>query len=324
MRSPSCPAVLGGIAAASTGQGGAAGIGAAGQQTARNLLLRYTQTQESAADQAALRYLDATGQSAAGLLRILERLKDQEIASGLSNVSPMARSHPLTESRIDVMRRHVGRSSHGIGIAGSSGDQRRHDRMVAKLQGFLDHPNRTLSRYGEGERSVPGRYARAIALHRMGLHDDAVAIMDSLIREQPGDAYFHELKGQILMEAGRISDSVGPYRQAVRLMPSEPLIQAGLARSLLALEDQGATQEALSLLIQSTRRDRDFAEGWRQLAIAYGRLGDTGNSALALAEQAMAQGSQAAAREQARRAMHHLPEGSPSWVRAQDIDRAAR
>ena len=36
------------------------------------------------------------------------------------------------------------------------------------------------------------------------------------IAEHPEDPYFHELKGQILFENGRIAESIGPYREAMR------------------------------------------------------------------------------------------------------------
>ena len=42
-------------------------------------------------------------------------------------------------------------------------------------------------------------------------------------------------------------------------------------------------------------------------------------AALSLAETAMARGDTAEARNQADRAMKQLPEGSPAWLRAQDI-----
>ena len=66
-------------------------------------------------------------------------------------------------------------------------------------------------------------------------------------------------------------------------------------------------------------RNRD---AWHQLSIAYGRDGQLPMAALALAEKAAATsgpGARRQARQQAQRAMQGLPEGSPPWLRAQDI-----
>jgi predicted Zn-dependent protease len=55
------------------------------------------------------------------------------------------------------------------------------------------------------------------------------------------------------------------------------------------------------------------------LAVAHGRNNNIGEAALALAEQAMAEGRRPEALGQAQRALRLLPQGSPSWLRAQDI-----
>ena len=58
---------------------------------------------------------------------------------------------------------------------------------------------------------------------------------------------------------------------------------------------------------------------WRLLAVAHGREGRVGEAALALAEQAMVDGRRMDAAQQATRAMRLLKEGTPGWLRAQDL-----
>ncbi|HEY6336051.1 MAG TPA: peptidase M48, partial [Alphaproteobacteria bacterium] len=55
----------------------------------------------------------------------------------------------------------------------------------------------------------------------------------------------------------------------------------------------------------------------------YGRQGDEGRTALALAEQALTEGRYPDAKGQAKRAQKLLPAGSPGALRAQDIQEAA-
>jgi predicted Zn-dependent protease len=59
---------------------------------------------------------------------------------------------------------------------------------------------------------------------------------------------------------------------------------------------------------------------WRQLAIAYGRMDKHGLVSHALAEEAMLNGDYRNAGRLALRAMKVLPNGSPEWLRAQDIE----
>ena len=66
-----------------------------------------------------------------------------------------------------------------------------------------------------------------------------------------------------------------------------------------------------------------MAAAWRLLAITYGRDGQMGMAALALAEQAWTEGRREDARHQAERAEKQLVKTAPAWRRAQDIKRAA-
>jgi predicted Zn-dependent protease len=58
---------------------------------------------------------------------------------------------------------------------------------------------------------------------------------------------------------------------------------------------------------------------WRLLSIAYGRNGEPGMAALALAEAAAARGDRDEAKQKAAAAQTLLRSGTPSWLRAQDI-----
>ena len=62
---------------------------------------------------------------------------------------------------------------------------------------------------------------------------------------------------------------------------------------------------------------------WRLTAIAHGRNGDVGMTALALAESALARGHGKEARQQAVRAQKILTENSAGWLRAGDVEQAA-
>jgi len=62
-----------------------------------------------------------------------------------------------------------------------------------------------------------------------------------------------------------------------------------------------------------------MADGYSQLAMAYGRKGDLAEADLAAAQAAFASGDYRTARDLATRAKTRFPTGSPGWVRADDI-----
>ena len=96
--------------------------------------------------------------------------------------------------------------------------------MVVKLQAFLLDPRDVLQRY-QADDTLLGRYAKAIALYRLPDLPAALEAVDGLIAEYPDDPYFHELKGQMLFENGRIEEAIPPYRQAVALRPDASLAE---------------------------------------------------------------------------------------------------
>jgi predicted Zn-dependent protease len=283
-------------------------------------LLSYTRGQEGAADQAAVTYLNRAGYSPKGLLSFMKVLQGQEALLS-DNQDPYLRTHPLTQSRINYLRSAVDKSPH----TGSGPPERlriKHERMVAKLDGFLQQPSETLREY-KGKTSVPGRYARAIAHYRDADLEKALTMVNGLIEEYPDDPYFHELKGQMLYEHGRIAKALPAYEQAVKLDPKAPLLRLGLARTQVQLNDPALNGPALRNLQRVLSAESDNASAWRLRAIAHGRSGDKGRTAWALAEARLAQGALKDAVQQAERALALLQEHTPPWLRAQDIKREA-
>jgi predicted Zn-dependent protease len=309
-----------GIATGSAQAGGAIVLG--GGELARQGIFGFSRAQESAADQAALRYLELTGQSARGMAEFLVFMdKQEQLIVGRQPI--YLRTHPLTRNRINHVLNQLTTSRF------SDTPVRRefaemHRRMIAKLWGFLRPTARTLNRYKGGDNSVEARYARAIAYYRIPDLAKALPLVDGLIAEQPKDPYFQELKGQILFENGRGGEAIGPYDKAVRLLPNSALLRIGLARALIEQGDPSLTKRALAHLKEAVRLENENPFAWSQLAIAYGRDRQFGMSALALAEAALARGNKKEARSQAKRAVKRLKPGSSGRLRAEDIQRAAR
>jgi predicted Zn-dependent protease len=306
-------------AASSAGGGihGGNNSGPAVGVTERSLLL-YSRTQESAADQAATVFLDRSRISTRGLLTFSEMLLQRERVAGL-RPDPYLRTHPLTQDRVAFLQHHVDVSPYSNTPVAPQLEVM-HQRMLAKLYGFID-PGQAFRKYPASDNSLPARYARAIAYYKSGNPQQGLSILDGLIRENPNDPYFHELRGQILFENQRIAESVPAYEKAVALLPSSNLLKIGLAQSLIELNDATRTQQALKLLNSVSDEERNTSY-WRLVAVAYDRLGNVGMRLLAQAELGYARGKagRGEALQNARRAMQTLPKGSPGWQRAQDIE----
>ncbi len=311
--------LLGIGAALLTGRGDAGvAIGASGYDLAVRDFLSFSRAQESAADQAALAYLDRTGLSARGLLSFFEVLENQELLPASQQVEYL-RTHPLTRDRIRAVRAHVERSRHSDKSAPPQ-QQEQFQRMHAKLEGYLA-PVRALRRFGVDDPTIAARYGRAIALYRRGDLGAALSAIDALVAQEPNNPFFHELKAQVLFENGRIAQAVPEYERTVRLLPDNGLLRMALARAVLEYRDRdpAGLDEAIGHLQVALQQERRSPQVWRLFATAYGRRGDRGLTAYALAEEAVLRGDIALAKQQAERAQQLLPRGSPAWLRAEDI-----
>ncbi len=292
-----------------------------GQDLALKGLLSYSRGQEQAADQSAVRLLKATQQSPRGLLEFMSILGDQEMLMS-SRQDPYLRTHPLTEDRIIFLEESYARSPYANKPA-SPDMVAGHARVRAKLIGFL-MPGRVARTYPRTDKSVPARYARAIAYFRRQDLKRALPQMDELIAEMPNDPYFHELKGQMLFENGRVAEALPEYQIAVEMLPNTPQIRLALAQVMIELNTRQYDEAALDHLEKVLKAEPRNAFAWRLAAIAHGRLGDKGMTSLALAEGALSRNRPREAREQAARALHLLPKNSPSWLQAQDVSVMAK
>jgi predicted Zn-dependent protease len=312
--------VGGGIAGGGRGGGGGSVTGPGGQAIPGSLsaFLRYSQTQESSADQASITFLERAHLSPRGTLEFLKVLEHQERLTIGRPTVPYLTTHPLTPDRIATFEDAVAHSPYA-NVPDSPKFVEMHQRMVAKLMGFTA-PDAALQRYQEGDHSVPARYARAIALYRKGTIGSALLTLDGLLKERPNDPYFHELRGQILFENGRPAEAVPSYRRAVQLLPSAGIIKVDFARTLIETNKPDADREAVRNLDLAVQQgESDSFELWRLEGTAYSRMGNEGMTSLARAEMAVIQGQRAEAQAHAAAAVRQLPPGTPAWQRAQDI-----
>jgi predicted Zn-dependent protease len=311
--------LIAGVAIGVASGNGGAGAGAAtlGQSIAQRNLFQYTQAQEGAADQAGYTLLERTEQSPRGLVQFFKLLARQEALSS-SSQDPYLRTHPLTRNRIDASEAALARSPFAE-KADSPEMLMRHQRMLAKLNGYLEPFGQVMNLYPQKDISVPARYARAIALYRSSRLEEAVKEMDGLLAEAPKDAFFLEQKAQILYENGRVADSIPLYQEALDIAPTEPLIRLELATAQIQLGDPGLLDQAAAHLTEVTRLEPKNSRAFDLLGQAYYNQGNEPMADLARAEAMLARGDGKDAKRLAERALAALPEGSPGWLRAQDI-----
>ena len=309
------------VAAAQSGNANAQNAGVAAVvapgEMIRRTLLSYQRAHEEQADKAAVKFLTATSQSPKGMYDTFKRLGDQILFSARF-ADPYFQSHPMPTERVAALA-ELTKGNPFWDKKDSADLQLRHDLMRAKLAGFIDRPDSVARRYPASDAGLPARYARAISAYKHSDLRGALTQIDGLIQAQPTNPYFHELKGQALLESGQPAAAIAPLRQAVRTAPTPALIQIMLAQALIASKDGKAGEEAVSLLRAALAKEPESPDAYTQLAMAYGRKGDLAEADLASALSAVMRGDNRTARDIATRAKTRFPVGSPGWVKADDI-----
>lgn len=306
--------VLGIGVAMATGESGAAStISAGGNTMALRGYLAHTRVQESSADQAALRFFESAHLNPKGIETFFQKLESEELLP-MDQQSEYMRTHPLTRDRIDAVRQRAEQSPY-INTPLPEAWNEQHKRMLAKLAGFIS-PTKIPWIYGDRDVSVPALYAKAIAAYRNKEIETALKGADKLIAAEPENPYFQELKGQMLMEFGRVAESVPYYRKAAAALPDAGLIRLALGHALL---ESGHEEEAIENLERARQDEPRSSRIYRLLATAYGKLGNENMARLNLAEEAVLQRQIPYARNQAESVLKNAPANSREWLKARDI-----
>ncbi len=309
---------LGGIAIGMAGSPEAGmGVLLGSQEMSKNIFLKFTRTQEGSADQAAARYLDTLGYSSRGMLEFMEILRKDDLLSE-HFIDPYAQTHPLKSERVDFFRSHLEHSPHAHSSLPAHFEEN-FKRIQTKIAAFTQSPAKTLSKIKPTDTSLLARYGRAIAYLQSSQIEESLKEVELLLKESPQDAFFWDLKGQILFESGKILEAAQAYEHAIKLRPDIPLLRVNLAHALIESGDPRQLDKAFAELLRARTEENDNPFSYRLLAIYYGKKGKTGLAALSLAEMAFEVGDIEAAEQQAKRSIHLLKNDPANLVRAKDI-----
>lgn len=311
--------ILGVGAAVATGNGQAATAIISGSSSlAASRYLAHSRVNESSADQAAIAFLDNAKIDPSGLVSFFQKLESEELLPS-SQQSEYMRTHPLTRNRIQAVENGI-KDSPFTGKGWPKDWVEQHRRMKAKLLGFIT-PEQVSWVYGDEDTSIAARYARAIAAYRNNETDKAVRLINALIQTEPQNPYFLELKGQMLVEFGRVQEALPFYRKALKALPNAPLIRVALGQALVQYDhnDEAALKEGIKHLEIALQTEQNSTRIQRLLATAYGRLGREDIAKLHLAEEAVLQRRFPYARFQVQAALETFPEGSREWLKAKDL-----
>jgi len=124
----------------------------------------------------------------------------------------------------------------------------------------------------------------AFALHRAGRLPEAIALLDKLLSQRPGDAIAWNNRANMLLEIGRLNEALQSYDRAIALNPeyAEAWHNRAVAR-MLAADRRGAESDLDRALLLRP----DYAEAWYKRGVVLSQLGQL-NEALVSYDRALA------------------------------------
>ncbi|KAA3449673.1 peptidase [Mesorhizobium sp. SARCC-RB16n] len=312
-------AIVAGATTNSRGLAGAGmGVAAGGGEMAQRSIVAYQRTEEITADRSAITYLNATGQSGMGMLKTFHRFQSALSLSG-AQVDPYRISHPMPQDRIANLEVLV-KQSPNVDKIDAPTLQQRHDMMRVKIAVYMDGQAAAARLMQKMRGSMAAQYGDAQSTYLYGNIAAALTKTNALIKAQPKNAYFQELRGDILMKANKPEDAADAYSKAVSLDPARSgLLPVSLGQALMAVGTPDSLKEAVMQINNGLARDKENSTGYRYLAQAYGELGDIPGAELATAEGHFYSGNYKDAKIFAMRAQQQMKRGEPRWIRAQDI-----
>jgi len=314
----------GAAAASSIGGGGNAGaaigtgLATAAPGLAQRSLLSYRRSEEINADRAAVRYLNATGQSGLGMLRTFQRFSQQAVLSGV-RANPYESSHPLPQERMALLGELVGSSKH-FEKKDSKSLQRRHDMARGKIAAYSGGAPAVAQLFRNDPQNAGASYGMAIASFLRGNTKKALADIDKLISQDKNNPYLHEMKGEILLSARQPKQAAASFSRAVQLDKFKSGVLRGrLGFAYLSTGDASQSDKAIRELRAAINADSYNFAAYTYLSRAYAQSGDVANAQLTLAEANFRAGNIQEAKRFAARAQQQMKKGTPGWQRANDI-----
>ena len=248
-----------------------------GQNLGTGRLLAFSRTQESLADQTAIRLLKKSGFSLEGMLNIFDILERNE---SLKKINPYFLTHPLSSERKKIIKLNLENQNK----KNFKSLNLKFSLVKAKVNGFFLDEIELENLYPD-LKTLESLYAYSLKNYRIGKITKALELVDKCIEMDNKNPYFHELKGQILFESGKSNESVSSFRKAIKLKPDEKSFNLFLAKSLYHSQRDSSFKESIDLLWKYIKNDDFPYEAWHYLGLNYGKIKKFDLSSYALAEK---------------------------------------
>ena len=253
--------------------------------------LSYSRTQESSADQGAIRLMCQNSINARGLISFFEKLEKAE--NSLINFSPYNQTHPMTKERYEFAK----------------------NLLKAKLIGYTYSPREVKALYDLT--SIEGRYALSVSSHYNEFSDKPIVLMEQLINEDTENPFFYELLAEILYTRNDFNGAIDKQKLSLKYFQGESDLLYMLMGNYLKY-DKKFRDEAIKYIKSSLRINNNNTYSWFLLADLYSEY-DLPKAHYATAERYFLLGDYPMSYKFTVKSLKEIEKNTPEWYRANDL-----
>ncbi len=266
---------IGAIASGAYNAGSALLMG--GQHLSTTKLLAFSRSQESLADQTAIRLLKRNGFSLQGIINVFEQIQRNE---KIKKLNPYLLTHPLSTERI----RNIKINFEGQKLKQYDELDYRFKLAKSKLNGFFLSSEQIAIIYPQ-KKGIESLYAYALNNYKIGKINDAISLINQCIQLDSKNPYFYELKGQMYYETGMFKKAIKAFSISNQMLPNEKEFKLFLAKSLYHSNIKVNQEKSINLLWSYIKKDEFPIDAWHYLGLNYGKLKKLDYSSYAFAEK---------------------------------------
>jgi predicted Zn-dependent protease len=307
------PAILGIMAAATTGKGELAPMGMAlGDLNSTMSLLGHSRDHEYFADRFAINMLSKLHWPSSCFFDFMEMISKQDRLS--KDYSPYWQTHPFPRDRLRVAR--------GQNVGGKIPEtfQDQLQKVKAKLIAFVYPVSQASAALERSDISDPIKnYGRSIIAYRCGRYDQALKHLETFESYTGPSPFIHELKAQIFFESRKFKEALKAIDAALQKRPQDETLGGYKAQILIENSQTKKAIPILERLLLSSTLEGSHPDLWYWLAIAYGREQKMGRMKVCLAEHACFLGDAGKAKKLLDAALKILPPNDTYYRRAKDL-----
>lgn len=274
--------------------------------------LSYSRTQESSADQGAIRLMCQNSINARGLLSFFEKLQKTE--GNLINFSPYNQTHPMTKERYEFAKSSLAKYG-GCNYEKNLHFEKRFNLLRAKLIGYTYDPKEVNAIYNKS--NTEGLYALSVSSYYREFSDKPLALLNQLIKEDDENPFFHELLAEIMFSRKDFKGAINEQKKAIKYYEGESDLLYMLMGKYLK-HDSEMQKEAIKYIKSSLRVNNNNTYSWFLLADLYSK-DDLPRAHYATAERYFLLGNYPMSYKFTVKSLKEIEKNSPEWYRANDL-----